>query len=559
MKNSQVKKLWVSLMLLAAISMTVFVISASAAEVKSDIQIVGDLGLLKGDGDGLTQAYLAKPTLRIQAAILFLRLNGLEAVALAHTGTDSFSDANLVSDSNKAILAYLKANPSLGWIGMGDNKFDPLAVITAQQVYKVLLETLGYKQNSDFMYSEVFTFGSTMGLNQLAKMDQLKNVNIATAIVEAMQMKGKGSTKTLLQMLIELKLIDATKADFATYKRVNFMASDSLGKYLVDANGKALYTFTKDTANTSNCALGACLTKWPVFYAEKLMIPAGLDAADFGVITRTEGTMQTTYKGMPLYYYAMDMKAGDVLGENVGTVWFSVKAPVSVMVKTSADLGPYLTDASGMALYYFDKDPKGSSVCKGNCVVNWPLFYSDYTVVGSGLMAMDFGVITREDGRKQSTYKGFPLYYYIKDLKPGDVIGQNVGKIWFVIDPAKFDGTSVSKGITAPASTPAPAPMPMESPAPTSTSVVKPEMKNYVVEMVNYSFKQAEITIGVGSTVTFTNKDDSEHNAVAVDGSFTTPLIGKGVSKTVTFTKAGEFEYYCEPHKDIMKGKIIVK
>jgi predicted lipoprotein with Yx(FWY)xxD motif len=50
----------------------------------------------------------------------------------------------------------------------------------------------------------------------------------------------------------------------------------------------------------------------------------------------------------------------------------------------------------------------------------------------------DFGTIKRDDGTLQATYKGFPLYYWVKDLKRGDTTGQDVGKVWYVIDPAKF-------------------------------------------------------------------------------------------------------------------------
>ena len=48
------------------------------------------------------------------------------------------------------------------------------------------------------------------------------------------------------------------------------------------------------------------------------------------------------------------------------------------------------------------------------------------------------GTITRDDGTTQTTYKGYPLYYWQNDKKRGDVTGQDVGKVWYVIDPAKF-------------------------------------------------------------------------------------------------------------------------
>jgi plastocyanin len=100
---------------------------------------------------------------------------------------------------------------------------------------------------------------------------------------------------------------------------------------------------------------------------------------------------------------------------------------------------------------------------------------------------------------------------------------------------------------------------------------VKPEVKRVVhfrteavqaftVDMSDYKFVPAEITIEAGSSITFTNKDsDAKHNAVAVDGSFETPMLAQGESHTLTFQTPGEYEYYCTPHKSFMTGKIIVK
>jgi len=52
--------------------------------------------------------------------------------------------------------------------------------------------------------------------------------------------------------------------------------------------------------------------------------------------------------------------------------------------------------------------------------------------------AEDFGTITREDGKKQTTFRGYPLYYWAGDKAPGDTKGQGVGNVWYVIDPTKF-------------------------------------------------------------------------------------------------------------------------
>ena len=96
----------------------------------------------------------------------------------------------------------------------------------------------------------------------------------------------------------------------------------SKGKYLTDFQGMTLYTFDKDTKGVSNC-YDACVQAWPVYTsgatAEKVF------PTNITVITRKDGTKQFAWKGMPLYYYANDTKAGDITGDGVGGVWHIVK------------------------------------------------------------------------------------------------------------------------------------------------------------------------------------------------------------------------------------------
>ncbi len=91
-----------------------------------------------------------------------------------------------------------------------------------------------------------------------------------------------------------------------------------------------------------------------------------------------------------------------------------------------------------MTLYYFKNDSPGKSTCTGGCIERWPIFYSEKIEVTGGLDPNDFGTITRDDGKKQTTFRGYPLYYFVRDRKPGDAYGQGVADVWFVVDPAKF-------------------------------------------------------------------------------------------------------------------------
>lgn len=530
---------WVSMVLAGFMTLssavTVFAADApAAASVKTDAQVVADLGVLQGDGSGVTASYLAKTTTRLQGAILFLRLKGLEQTALGFKGADNFTDAALVSDSNKAILAYLKANPSLGWTGTGDGKFDPQSGVTAQQYYKVLLESLGYKQDADFTYADVFTYAKSKGMTQIANAGALRNSHIATATVEALKLKVKGGTKSLVEALVDQKVVAADKAGLAKSARINVVKDATLGSYLVDESGKTLYYFAKDTKDVSTCK-DQCAVNWPIYYADNIQVSSEMNTADFNTIVREDGKKQTTYKGMPLYYYVKDEKAGDVKGQGVNNVWYVVNFS-SVSVASQDGIGKFLVDAGGRTLYLYTKDTKDMTVCYGTCEVNWPIFYSE-NITGSGDMkAADFGTIVRTDGTKQTTYKGWPLYYYIKDQKAGDVTGQGVGKVWYVLDPSST----------------------------TQVEQPKPAGVVHTMDIANFAFAMPEMTIAVGSSITFTNRDSIQHNVVsdAMSGDkplFSTPLLGKGESFTLTFTTAGEFTYFCEPHKDHMKGKIIVK
>ncbi len=112
-------------------------------------------------------------------------------------------------------------------------------------------------------------------------------------------------------------------AALADHHAVKISEKQGVGKFLVDAKGMTLYLFKKDSAGKSACA-GPCVEKWPLYYREKVAAPEGVSAADFGTITRDDGKKQTTYKGMPLYYFAGDKSAGDTAGQGFNGVWYVV-------------------------------------------------------------------------------------------------------------------------------------------------------------------------------------------------------------------------------------------
>ncbi|MGE8081815.1 hypothetical protein [Peribacillus loiseleuriae] len=110
--------------------------------------------------------------------------------------------------------------------------------------------------------------------------------------------------------------------------------------------------------------------------------------------------------------------------------------PITVLkLMEDEKVGKYLADADGVTLYYFAKDKPNTTNCSGECLENWPAFYSENLEVPKGFIKDDFGTITRKDtGEKQTTYKGYPLYYFVKDEASGDINGQGVKDVWFIVN-----------------------------------------------------------------------------------------------------------------------------
>jgi predicted lipoprotein with Yx(FWY)xxD motif len=221
------------------------------------------------------------------------------------------------------------------------------------------------------------------------------------------------------------------------------VAKTALGNVLTGANGMTLYMFGKDTKDTSNC-YDQCATAWPPLLTEAApKAGKGTDSALLGTTTRKDGKMQVTYAGMPLYYWFQDKKAGDVLGQDVGKVWYVVapdgkpnKQILARVQMSKSPLGDVLVGPNGRTLYIFTKDTKNTSNCYDTCATNWPPLLTDLPPqAATGIKNNLIGTTKRTDGKMQVTYAGMPLYYWAKDKAPGDMTGQNVGEVWFVVQP----------------------------------------------------------------------------------------------------------------------------
>jgi predicted lipoprotein with Yx(FWY)xxD motif len=112
---------------------------------------------------------------------------------------------------------------------------------------------------------------------------------------------------------------DATAASLAVE------SDDTLGEFLVDSDGMALYLYTPDTTSESTC-YDDCATAWPPLLTDTEDVTAGdgVDAALIGTTERKNGDMQVTYNDHPLYYYAQDSGPGDTSGQGVQDIWWVV-------------------------------------------------------------------------------------------------------------------------------------------------------------------------------------------------------------------------------------------
>lgn len=228
----------------------------------------------------------------------------------------------------------------------------------------------------------------------------------------------------------------------------------TLGSILVDGKGRTLYVFAKDVNGQSQCT-GTCLTEWRVYYASNLKPAEGIDAANFGTITRSDGAKQTTYNGWPLYTFSGDRTSGEANGNGDENMWFAAKTNYSIMVAVAQLVGQdgknytntysegageteYFVDSYGRTLYSFKNDfTNVNKYTKPDFSNNgaWPIFHTEIASLPSTLNIADFGQIDVH-GSPQLTYKGRPLYYYGGDAASGETKGVSVPSpgVWPIVN-----------------------------------------------------------------------------------------------------------------------------
>ena len=106
----------------------------------------------------------------------------------------------------------------------------------------------------------------------------------------------------------------------------------------------------------------------------------------------------------------------------------------------SSSFGKAIFDGRGFVLYAFTRD-KRASACYGTCAKAWPPYFAPKgeLKVGAGLKRALLGTVMRRNGRRQVTYAGKPLYYYVHDTRPGQILCQDVvefGGRWLIVRPS---------------------------------------------------------------------------------------------------------------------------
>jgi len=128
-----------------------------------------------------------------------------------------------------------------------------------------------------------------------------------------------------------------------------------------------------------------------------------------------------------------------IAAATAGSVIASGDGVRSTVAVKSSSYGRILFDGREFVLYGFTRDRLGKSACTGACANAWPPYIvKSRPRAGTGVSTARLGTTKRGDGSLQATYAGRPLYYYIGDKKPGQILCQNAtefGGIWRVIRP----------------------------------------------------------------------------------------------------------------------------
>jgi len=150
----------------------------------------------------------------------------------------------------------------------------------------------------------------------------ITNVVVAIALLTA---ACGGTTSTATASPTASLAASPVASPAATGTKIAVATNAKLGQLLVDDKGMTVYLFVADTGTASTCYT-SCASIWPpVLTNGAPQAGTGADASLLGTTTRTDGKIEVTYAGHPLYYFVQDKAAGDATGQGVngfGGLWW---------------------------------------------------------------------------------------------------------------------------------------------------------------------------------------------------------------------------------------------
>lgn len=316
------------------------------------------------------------------------------------------------------------------------------------------------------------------------------NVFILIIFASVEQFFSKLNAQFKISSFLELNQLSSNVTTSKTYLdsiKIN-QSNLTLGAYIIDQRGHALYLHRKDRRGHSEC-YGECLKHFtPALKRRniKINLEIGLNQRLLGQYKRNDGSLQVTYNNHPLYYFVNDKSPNDTLGHVHNMTWYLVTPSGNALIKRTASrevddipvsprsirdyldlhnmsranlssltplklyvkssqIGDYLTEELGLPLYIFKGDQPGVSKCTGICDSTWiPFsiprnFNIDNNFTTSDRIRKDLiGSIDREDGRRQLTYNNWPLYIYSLEKSQNETLGhgkREFDNIWLLISP----------------------------------------------------------------------------------------------------------------------------
>jgi len=239
------------------------------------------------------------------------------------------------------------------------------------------------------------------------------------------------------------------------------------GEALVNDQNMPLYVYDEDARGEKpSCVMQPCTDHWTPLAAGQLAHSVG----EFTVVDRGDGVFQWAFQGRPLYSYDADTLPGDANGNGRDRKWHVALVarnymPPGVTIERNRFGASTLATTDGMSLYIRDRvvgtntghnlragskgfgmvgRMLGTASCDAECAKVWKPLVAAPDAQPNG----NWEVATREGGTRQWIYRGFAVYSYAKDAKPGDMLGNDETEIMDKGDPFKMADLGV-KGMGA--------------------------------------------------------------------------------------------------------------